>query len=71
MFAVSTGMTGRAALLAKADRGRTGVEEAALWGVLGVTALVGMVIAGASAYERLHRRRAEALGRRKKQRIQL
>lgn len=47
------------------------MEEIALWAVLGVTALVGILIAGTSIYERLHHRRAQALGRRKKQRIQL
>jgi hypothetical protein len=36
-----------------------------------MTALVGALIAGTSAYERLHRRRAKALGRRKKPKIQL
>lgn len=71
MFAVNTGLTGRISLLAKAHRGRSGVEEIALWAVLGVTALVAALIAGVSLHERLHHRRAEALGRRKKQRLQL
>ncbi len=47
------------------------MDEIASWAVLGVTALVGALIAGTSLYERRHRRRAEALGKRKKQRIQL
>jgi hypothetical protein len=51
--------------------GRSGVEEAALWAVLGVTAFVGVLIGGTYVHEWLHYRRAAALGRRKKQRLQL
>ena len=71
MFAVSTSMMPKPALLAWSCKRRTGVEEIALWTVLGVTALVGTLVAGSAAYERMHRRRAHALGKRKKPKIQL
>ena len=47
------------------------MEEAALWAVLGVTALVGVLIGGSYVHEWLYYRRAAALGRRKKERLQL
>jgi hypothetical protein len=47
------------------------VEEAATWAVLGLTAFVGALIGGSYVHEWLHNRRAAALGRRKKQRLQL
>ena len=47
------------------------MEEAALWAVLGMTAFVGALVGGSYLYEWLHYRRAAALGRRKKQRLQL
>ena len=71
MFDVIKHLTCRAGLLASAQQGRSGVEEAALWAVLGVTALVGVLIGGTYVHEWLHYRRANALGRRKKQRLQL
>jgi uncharacterized membrane protein YdjX (TVP38/TMEM64 family) len=71
MFAVSTGMTPQSALLTWLGKRRIGVEEIALWTILGVAALVGTLIAGNATYERMHRRRAQALGKRKKPKIQL
>ena len=47
------------------------MEEAAAWAILGITALVGALLTGSFIQERLHYRRAAALGRRKKQRLQL
>lgn len=47
------------------------MEEAAAWAILGVTALIGALLTGTFIHERLHYRRAAALGRRKKQRLQL
>ena len=43
------------------------MEELALWAIVGVAALVGTLIAGTSIHEWLRHRRAQALGRRKKQ----
>ena len=60
--------TGAASMVLQTE---TGVEEIALWTVLGVTALVGTLVAGSAAYDRMHRRRAHALGKRKKPKIQL
>ena len=47
------------------------MDEAVTWAVLGVTVLVGVLIGGSFVHEWLHYRRAAALGRRKKQRLQL
>ena len=47
------------------------MEEVALWLVALVLAAIGTVIMGVAWFERRQRRRVEALGRRKKERIRL
>jgi putative exporter of polyketide antibiotics len=47
------------------------VEELAFWSVVIVLAAIALVILGVAFFERRHRRRIEALGKRRKDRIQL
>jgi len=47
------------------------VEELALSIVLAFLAIVGILVGGVALFERYRRRRVEALGRRRKERIRL
>ena len=42
-----------------------------LWVLIGIISLIGVIVAGAALFERRQRKRVEALGRRKKQKIRL
>ncbi len=47
------------------------LEELVLWLVVFLIAVIGAIVIGIGAYERRHRKRVEALGKRRKDRIQL
>jgi cytochrome c-type biogenesis protein CcmH/NrfF len=47
------------------------LEQVMLWVLVGLISLIGLIIAGVALFERRQRKRVEALGRRKKQKIKL